>query len=86
MNITIDQLADAVAERVRPAVPISEALWSYATIAAYLDSTADQVRENYANLPGFPQAYRFPSGGKGRGHPRFKAAEVIKWAEKYQEN
>jgi len=75
--VTIDRLAAAIAERVRPAVTLSEALWSYATIAAYLDSTPDQVRENYAVLPVFPQALRFPSGGESRGHPRYKASETI---------
>ena len=84
-NITIDQLAEAIAERVRPVIPLSVALWDYKLIGAYLNKSPQQVRQRYAPLPGFPQPYRLPSGGKERSHPLYKASEIIEWAEKYQE-
>lgn len=80
----IDRISHAIAERIAPAVPIDIALWDAETISAYLKVGKSQVLERYAPLPDFPKAIRLPSTG-GRGHPRWKAAEIIGWAEKYLE-
>ena len=89
MNVVIDQLAKAIAERVRPEIPLSIALWDAGMIAAYLTVSRRKVLEHYAAMPGFPQAIRLPSGrpsGKSvKSHPRWKAEEIIGWAEKLQE-
>ena len=85
MNIAIEQLAEAVAERIQPAIPLSVALWNYKTIAAYLNRATSYVENIYAPMPGFPQPIRLPSTGKGKGKPLFKAVEIIEWAERYQE-
>lgn len=70
----------------RPPIPIDVALWSVAEIAAYLCVSDTQVRERYACRPDFPRAIRLPvTGSSGRGHPRWKASEVIEWAERHQE-
>ena len=68
----------------RPQIPISIDLWSKDEIAAYLKLRPRTVRERTTKLPGFPQAIYLPSG-KGRGHPLWKAKEVIEWALKHQE-
>jgi hypothetical protein len=85
MQILIERLAEEIAMRIRPAIPLSIDLWDAETIGAYLKKSSRQVRERYAPLPGFPQAIRLPSGGAEKSHPLWKALEVIKWAEKYQE-
>ena len=38
-----------------------------------------------AYLPDFPKAIRLPSG-KGLGHPRWKATEVIGWVNGLHQN
>lgn len=81
----VDQLAEAIARRTARRIPLAVDLWGYAEIADYLKVSAPQVADRYAPLPDFPRAIRLPSTGRGRGHPRYKAAEVIKWAEKHQE-
>lgn len=81
----IDQLAAAVAARVQPRVPLDVALWSVEDVANYLNSTPKSVCNNIMPVPGFPAAIRLPTKTGGRGHPMFKAAEVIAWAESYQE-
>jgi len=44
------------------------------------------VSDVMTKKPGFPQAIYLPTrSGKGRSHPLWKAAEVIKWAEGHQE-
>jgi hypothetical protein len=84
----IEQLAAAVAQLVRPAIPIEIDLWDIATIATYLKRDPQVVRERMACLPGFPKAIRLPTmtGGKaGRSQPLYQAKEVIAWARSYQE-
>ena len=77
----IDQLASAVAARVK--IPLEIDLWDAETIGAYLKLSPRQVLERVAIRPDFPNQIRIPTEGKGRGHPRWRAAEVIKWAESY---
>ncbi len=84
----IEQLAAAVAQLVRPAIPIEIDLWDMTMIAAYLKRDTQVVRERMACLPGFPKAIRLPTmtGGKaGRAQPLYYAKEVIAWARSYQE-
>jgi len=82
----IDQIAAAVAARISPAIPLDVDLWSSAEVAAYLKVGPNQVIERYAPLPDFPKAIRLPTADGARGRPRWKACEVIAWAEKYQDS
>lgn len=59
------------------------ALWTQEDVAAYLKVTSRKVRD-YQALPKFPHAIRLPSEN-GFGHPRYKADEVMAWAEGYKE-
>lgn len=81
----IDQIAAAVAARVAPAIPLHVDLWSAAEIAAYLKMTPRHILERYAPRPDFPKAIRLPAQSGGPGQPRWKASEVIAWAERHQE-
>lgn len=80
----VAKLADALAKQLRPGIPVSIDLWDVATIAQFLKRSDAAVRERICALPDFPKAIRLPSQG-GRGHPLWKATEVIAWAEKYRE-
>lgn len=80
----LDKLANALAERLKPALPVSIDLWDVATVAQFLKRDPSVVRERITCLPDFPKAIRLPST-RGRGHPLYKAAEVIEWAESYRE-
>jgi len=79
----IDRIAAAIADRVAPPVPINVALWDAETIGSYLKMSASQVLQRFAPLPDFPKAIRLPTAGGGRSHPRWKANEVIEWAESH---
>jgi len=79
----IDRIADAVASRIR--IPLDVALWGADEIAAYLCVSRRQAAEKVVALPGFPQPIRLPVLRGGKGHPRWKAVEVIAWAESHQE-
>lgn len=85
-TLLLERLAAAVAERVSARIPVEIDLWSAAEIAAYLKMSERQVTERYAPLPDFPKAYRLPTASGGNGHPRWRAREVIAWAERYVEN
>lgn len=90
----IERIAVAVASHMRPALPVNVALWDAERIAEYLVRSPRVVRERVVTLPGFPKPIRIPSvqsgkhAGKrdrGKALPRWKAAEVIAWAESYRE-
>jgi hypothetical protein len=77
----IERLAGEIAARVSPRIPLSVDLWDIETVAAYLKISVSRMRNHYAALPDFPPAIRLP-GVKGKyGHPRWKAMDVIRWAE-----
>ena len=80
----LTRLTATMERLMRPAIPVEYDLWDSDTIAAYLKCSAAHVMQRYAPLPNFPQTIRLPTGGS-RGTPRWKAADVIAWAEKYQE-
>ena len=65
-------------------IPIEHALWDMEAIAQYMSMAKASVQCRIVCLPDFPQAIRLPAA-KGRGHPRWKAIEVIAWTEKHQE-
>ena len=81
----VQRFAAAVAQQLRPAsIPIQYDLWDIATIAQYLKREPSVVRERVACLPDFPKAIRLPAA-KGRGHPLYRASEVIAWVDSYKE-
>lgn len=84
----IELIAKAVADEVynRALIPVELDLWSSKEIAAYLKRDIRVVREKICIMPGFPQAIRIPSPSGGKGHPLWKAAEIIDWATSFQES
>jgi len=79
----LDELASAIARHTARRIPLAVDLWSVAEIADYLKCTERYALDNYASRPDFPAAVRLPGKGSRRGHPRYKAAEVIRWAESW---
>lgn len=80
-NFDIESLADAIAARI-PAIPFSVQLWSLKDIQDYLKASDSQAREIVAQT-WFPRAIR-PKIGTRRGHPRWKAIEVVEAVEKHR--
>ncbi len=78
MGITLTELA----ELLTPQIPITVDLWGPKEAAAYFKVSARQFKERIAARANFPKPIRLPTDkGPGRGHPRWKAIEVIRWAE-----
>ncbi len=84
-NALIDRLASEIAGRIAPAVPLSIDLWDAERIAAYLKVSPRQVAERYACRPDFPRPICLPTPSGSNQIRRWKAAEVIAWAEARQE-
>ena len=76
----IDDL-EVVLRNLQPKIPIDKQLWPASTVASYLRVSVHTVLQRYARLHGFPRARHLPSDS-GKGHKRWKAIEIIKWAEK----
>ena len=77
----IKMLADALRE-VAPRVPLNIDLWDKQACAAFLKVSVSKF-DRYAARPDFPKARRLPT--EGRGTPRWKAMEVVGWADKWTE-
>lgn len=69
-----------VLDRLSPRIPVTADLWSTREVAAYLKYTVAQTRDRIVTQPTFPEPIRIRTGS-GRGQPRWKAIEVMQWAE-----
>lgn len=78
-----DRIAVAVAVRIRPAIPLAIDIWTTAEIGAYLKVAPTKVVERFASLPGFPKRFTLPTADGRMTRPRWKAQEVVEWAEGY---
>ncbi len=82
----IYQLADEIAKRVVPAIPVSVQLWNAKLIGNYLRRSPAAVMERVVTLPGFPKPIRLPTQKEGsRGQPLWEASEVIAWVRSHKE-
>ena len=84
VELMIQRLAAAIADKIRPAVPFEHQLWTTEEIAAYLKVSTSKVYQRYASQPDFPGRIELPTSEGRRSHPRWKAIEVIRWVESYK--
>lgn len=80
----ISDLLEALRALATP-IPLTVDLWSTREVAQFLKHTEKTTRDKIVAKPDFPRPIRISTGARGRGHPRWKAREVIAWAEKQQE-
>ena len=78
-TLAIDELASAITEQLTRKLPIDIDLWAPEQCAEYFKVSRRQFTERYAAQPDFPKGIRLPSEG-GRGSIRWKAMDIIKWA------
>ena len=64
-------------------IPVEVDLWDTEHIAAYLKYSYSTVRDKILPLPSFPKPICIRTAN-GSGLPRYKARDVIKWAESLQ--
>jgi predicted DNA-binding transcriptional regulator AlpA len=57
-------------------IPVDVDLWDVKHITAFLKFSENYVRTRVCVQPGFPSAIRITGG-----HPRWRARDVIEWAE-----
>ena len=81
----LDQLAAAITQRLARPIPLDIDLWSAKEVALFLKVGPRQVTERYALSEEFPKAIRLPSVAGVRGVPRWRAFEVVAWAERHRE-
>ena len=62
-------------------LPIETQLWTTQDIGSYLKIDPNKVVQRYASLPDFPKRIEIPTAEGRITHPRWKAVEVIRWAE-----
>lgn len=81
----IDKLARAVAAHLPAQIPVDVALWDSSDCASFMRVSCGHFMQYIAPQPKFPQALRFPKLDGKTGQPRWKAKEVIEWADSHQE-
>ena len=72
------EAVDRLAQAMLTGVPVDKRLWTAEACAQYLSYSTAHFLARIACRPDFPKAHHIGSGDKGR---RWKAAEVIEWAE-----
>ena len=80
----LDQIANKIADAIasRPVLPLNVQLWDADRVADYLNMTRRQFLQRIAPLPSFPKAIRIRAADEKTMNPRWKAREVIRWAER----
>ncbi len=78
----LEKLDDLIAVLKRPSVPADRVLWDSAQAGAYLGISSRHFAERIACKPDFPRAIRL---AEIKGGLRWKAEEVMEWAESRQE-
>lgn len=84
----IEQLVERIAVAINSSmeqVPIDYRLWTVKQIANYMRRSEKVTGERMVYLPGFPKPIRLPTKDGSKGHPLWKAREVIEWVERHQE-
>ena len=70
-------LVEAIREVAQ--IPTERRFWSARTIAAYLDYEETYIANTLAKREDFPR----PAKIGGNGHPRWRAGDVMAWAEQW---
>ena len=86
ISVKLDELIAAVLNsKITAKVGLEATLWNTTDVANYLKVSYRYASEYIVTHHTFPNALRFPTQNRTKGHPRWYAAEVIAWAAKYQE-
>ena len=78
----IDRLDTLIGVLSRPSIPSDRVLWDAEQAAAYLCASVRNSSERIACKPDFPRAIRL---SEIKGGLRWKAEEVMDWAESRRE-
>ncbi|MBX9638081.1 MAG: hypothetical protein K2Q45_11095 [Nitrosomonas sp.] len=84
ITLSIDQLASAIAQRIKPVTPLDRTPWNADECAAYLRVETKTFIQYYAPLPSFPRPIKAETTA-GRSHPRWNAQKVIDWFFAHEE-
>lgn len=81
-----DQLISVILDtKIAPKIHLDVTLWSTKDVADYLGMSYRYTSEYIVTHHTFPNALRLPTKKQTKGHPRWYAGQVIKWAADYQE-
>lgn len=83
-NLILARILEAVAV-TKPHIPLTIDLWGGDEVAQFLKRDRRTTMERIVVMPTFPRAIRLPTISGGKGQPLWKAAEVVAWADSYQE-
>ncbi len=84
-DINVDQLADAIAKKLRLLPPTDKVLWDAKECAEYLRMSEKHFMDRVSKTMKFPKPIKLPSETGRRAHSRWYASEVMDWAKSYKQ-
>ena len=78
----IEQIAELIADKLQPQIPVANQLWDSADIANYLRRSQQVVVDRVVCKPDFPKAIRLEPNSR----PLWEAKEVMAWALAHKEH
>lgn len=86
-DLLMHELRELIAslKKTPRAVPADKMLWDAEDIGDFLKVSARQVAERYASHPDFPRAIHLPTTTGSKTTRRWRAAEIMRWAESKQQ-
>lgn len=85
LQITLHQLAAAIAEQINPLVSFDKQLWNAKQCAKYMNKSYSRFMQNFAPHPTFPRRINLPIKSGGQSGPLWRAKEVVEWVLSHQE-
>lgn len=64
-------------------VPFEHMLWTTEDVANYFHISPKNIVQRLMSQPTFPKPLVIPRADKGTMHPRWRAKEVVSWAESF---
>lgn len=83
-SINVDQLADAIAKKLRLLPPSDKVLWDSKECAEYLRMSEKHFMDRVSKTLKFPKPIKLPSETGRRAHSRWYALEIMEWVKSHK--
>ena len=64
-------------------VPFEHVLWTVEEVANYFQISPKNIAQRLTSQPSFPRPLVIPRADGGNLHPRWRAKDVVSWAEAF---
>lgn len=83
--IDVDQLADAIAKKLRLLPPQEKILWDSKECSEYLRMSEKHFVDRVSKTMKFPRPIKLPSETGRRAHARWYAQDIMEWVKAHKQ-